>query len=172
MYAIAESRQAVRNTLETMALEVLKFMTASRLAANPDKTKFVMFGKKDDSDLPIRVGDVEIKESHAEQLLGITFNKGLTWKDHLAVVEPKLRRSTGIIRRLTWHLPRDIVIKMIEPLFTSKLRYALELLTDSVKPDSDTLLKRLHSLHRGAMKAALRISSKEHPSDQELGGVK
>jgi hypothetical protein len=59
------------------------------------------------------------------------------------------------LKRMTWQLPRDLVIKIIEPIFTAKLQYALELVTDTTKADTDMGLKRLHKLHRGAMKAAL-----------------
>jgi len=54
-------------------------------------------------------------------------------------------------------LPVDLVIKMIEPLFTSKLRYGLELVINVIENLNDVMLKRMHSLHRQAMKAALRM---------------
>ena len=59
---------------------------------------------------------------------------------------------------------------MIEPLFCAKLRYGLELIVDILHKDKgeDLALQALHSLHRGAMKAALGISHRKHPSDEEL----
>jgi hypothetical protein len=63
------------------------------------------------------------------------------------------------LRRMTWQLPRDLVIKMIEPIFTAKLRYALELVTDTTNAKTDMGLKRLH---------ALGIQMRDHPEDAQL----
>ena len=57
---------------------------------------------------------------------------------------------------------------MIEPVFTSKLRYALALLVDITAKEKDTVLKSLHHLHRQAMKVALGLERQSGYSDQEL----
>jgi hypothetical protein len=57
---------------------------------------------------------------------------------------------------------------MIEPIFTAKLQYALELVTDTTKAETDMGLKRLHKLHRAAMKAALGFQMRDHPEDAQL----
>ena len=56
---------------------------------------------------------------------------------------------------------------MIEPLFTSKLRYGLALIADASDED-DRMIKQLHLLHRRAMKAALRLGQGVHLSDRQL----
>jgi hypothetical protein len=165
-YAMAPTHEEVRRILVKSAEEILTFMKASMLSANPEKTKFIMFGRGREE--PITVGDVQVSESTEEVLLGITFNKSLSWKSHLDKLESELRKRVGILRRMTWQLPRDLVIKMIEPIFTAKLRYALELVTDTTKAETDMGLKRLHKLHRAAMKAALGIQMRDHPEDAQL----
>jgi hypothetical protein len=57
---------------------------------------------------------------------------------------------------------------MIEPIFTAKLGYALDLVTDATKVETDMGLKRLHKLYRTAMKAALGIQMGDHPEDAQL----
>ena len=64
-------------------------------------------------------------------------------------------------------MPETIMKRLIDPIFNSKVRYALELIAD-VSNSQDVPLKRLHALHRGAMKAVLGMSRFEHPSDQTL----
>ena len=120
VYSVGNTREEVRRTLENAAREVLSFFSASSLAANASKTKFIMFGHSKED--PIKIGDMLIKESEKEELLGFTYNKSLTWKDHLSKMESELRKRIGVIRRLSWHLPQHTLVKMIEPLFTSKLR--------------------------------------------------
>jgi hypothetical protein len=64
---------------------------------------------------------------------------------------------------MSWQLPRDLVVKMIEPLFSAKLRYGLELAVNIRKEETDTGLRSLHRVHRAAMKAAFSIPTREHP---------
>ena len=117
---------------------------------------------------PIDVGGSLIEESPETEFLGITFNKRLTWKTHTDKLEVKLRTRIGQLRRLSWHLPKETVIKMIESIFMSKVRYALELLVDVTSVEHDMVLKRLHALHRQAMKAALGMGRKTDISDEKL----
>jgi hypothetical protein len=98
-YAVAQTREEVHHILEKSAKEILAFMKASMLSANPDKTKFLMFGRAREES--ITVGDVLVTESTQEELLGITFNKSLSWKSHLEKLEPELRKTVGILRRMT-----------------------------------------------------------------------
>jgi hypothetical protein len=162
------THEEVRRILVGSAEEILTFMKASMLSANPEKTKCMMFGRGREE--PIAVGDVQVSESTQEVLLGIKFNKSLSWKSHLDKLESELRKRVGILRKMTWQLPRDLVIKMIEPIFTAKLQYALKLATDTTKVETDICmgLKRLHKLHRAAMKAAIGIQMRDHPEDAQL----
>ena len=127
-FAIGKTRDEVKDRLEKSADDILEFMRATLLAANPDKTKFVSLGQKKEN--PIRVGNTFIPESNSETLLGITFNKRLTWKDHLERLVPELKSRIGILKRLSWSLPFNAMKLMVEQVFTSKLRYGLELVTD------------------------------------------
>ena len=150
-YAAADSREEVRQILTKSAIEILAFMSANRLAANPSKTKFVFFGRRAEN--PLKVGDTWIKESKEEELLGLIISKSLTWKAHIDRLEGELRKRIGILRRLAWKIPRDIAINLIEPVFTSKLRYGLELVANAKNPE-DMAIKRLEMLHKSALRAA------------------
>ena len=164
-YAIAKEESEVRRILEKSAEEILNFMQASHLAANPSKTNFLYFGGKKQK--PLSVGGTMIEEGTEETLLGITFNKRLSWKNHMSNLKPQLLQRIGILRRLRMTLPAGVMCQMIDPVFTSKLRYALELVTNC-DAESDSLLKELHALHRKAMKAALGYGMNDHPGDEYL----
>ena len=166
-YVIAASKKEVKESLTTMAKEVLTFMKATRLKANPEKTRYIMFGSSIDE--PIPVGGVLVEASKDAEFLGFTFNKRLTWKSQIEKTEAELSNRIGILSRLAWNLPRDVVISMIDPIFTFKLRYGLELLIDITEPNTDPVLKR-GSLPKGTRKKApgkkapkKRHSAKRHP---------
>jgi hypothetical protein len=59
----------VYKVLKAAANEVLLYMRANKLAANPEKTKFMMIGIKKAP--MIRVGTEHIEESYAEDYLGV-----------------------------------------------------------------------------------------------------
>ena len=164
-FAIANSKGKVRQILQRGAKGILDFMEATMLSVNPEKTKFLMFGKgKED---PITVGDAKIPESKAECLLGFTFNKSLTWVNHMEKLENDLRKKIGLLRRLSWQVPRDVALSLIEPIFMSKLRYGAELTTNAMDPN-DINSKKLRVLHSAAMKAAARIPPRQHTDYEEL----
>ena len=165
IYCEGQTKEEVREVLEKAAKEILLFFQATSLAANASKTKFIMFGRHKEK--PIMIGNTLIEESGTEELLGFTYNKALNWKDQLSKMEKELRKRIGILRRLTWHLPHKVVTEMIEPIFTSKLRYGIALICNCFDK-ADVGIKKLHGLHRGAMKASLRLGSRHHPSDNEL----
>ena len=165
VYVVAESKERVRQGLQRAARSVFQFMKASKLSANPTKTNFLYFGGLREE--PLQVDGIQIEEKKEETLLGITFGKRLCWKQHIDKLEPELRKRIGLLKRLRMNLPVNVLKKMIDPLFNSKLRYALELTTDALN-EEDKALQRLHSLHRGAMKAVLGISQHFHPPDKDL----
>jgi hypothetical protein len=75
-YAVAATRKEVRQILGKSAQEILTFMRGSLLYANPNTSKFIMFGRAQEE--PIMVGGVKIPQSSEEVLLGFTFCKSLT----------------------------------------------------------------------------------------------
>jgi len=164
-YAVHREKAEVRSILEESAKEVLSFMSATLLAANPSKTKFIMFGRN--KERAITVGGEKIEESSEEMLLGMTINKQNSWQSHLDKVEKELRRTVGILRRLAWKMPTGVVTAMIQPLFTSKLMYGLQLLGNPLGT-GDNAFQGIHKLHRQAMKAALRLNQQKDISDEEL----
>jgi hypothetical protein len=60
--------------------EVLEYMKVTQLAANAEKTCFLMFGRNGEE--PIQVGDTMIKELTEEKMLGVIITKDLGWKTH------------------------------------------------------------------------------------------
>jgi hypothetical protein len=78
----------------------------------------------------IRVGTEYIEESHAEDYLGVKISKNLTWNKQFEALKSELSKRIGIIWRLSHNLPKAAMKKVINPMFTSKLQYALEVICD------------------------------------------
>ena len=164
--ACAATKSEVRGKLERAAEEVLTFMSASKLSANPEKTKFVLFGRKHEE--PLKVGGAIINESKEECLLGLTFSKSLSWKKHVDLLCSDLMKRVGVISRLHFHLPTVVLVSLIEPLFTSKLRYGLELLVDIEEGHQGVNVRRIENIQKKAMQAALGWKNSKGMSIEEL----
>ena len=171
IYACAKTEEEVYALLSEAADRILLFMHSSGLAANPDKTNFVLFGRGED--VPVLVGDSQIAPSKMEKLVGIHLTSNLSWEANLQEKEKDLRGRIGLLRRLSWHLPKKTVIKCINPIFTSKLMFGLELMADPLKhhdPNQTncSVITRLQPLLNEAIRAALRLHRSQHISEREL----
>ena len=105
--------------------------------------------------------------------MGVQLSSNLSWEVNLQEKERELRGRIGILRRLSWHLPRNIMIKCLSPIFTSKLMFGLELMADPLKhfdrsQPNCSIINRLQPLLNEAVRAALRLHRSQHISQEEL----
>ena len=171
VYAWAETADEVHRKLEEAVEKILGFMRVSGLSANPEKTNFIHFGPGDK--LPIGVGGTAVQSGKEEKLVGVWISEDLSWERNLQEKERTLRGRIGLLRRLSWHLPRHTMIRCIQAIFTSQLTYGLELMADPLKHQNKnlsncTVIVRLQRLLNEAVRAALRISKHDMVSQEEL----
>ena len=123
--------KVIRN-LEEDANLVLKYMASNGLVANAKKTAFlVLNGKHTDPDLSIMIGGERVKKESSACLLGIKFDDNQQWNSQVhgkGGLLSALNSRLYIIRRLKSHLNMKSVLKVVDGIFTSKLRYGLQLL--------------------------------------------
>jgi len=114
-------------------------MKASGLSSNTGKTEFIMFTRHPQG--PICVGNVEVQEASSVKLVGFTLEKDLTWKKHLESLKSDLKGRLGILRRLSWHLPKATLVRCLTPVFMSKLQSGLSLVTNPFSHEDPNLRK-------------------------------
>jgi hypothetical protein len=107
-----------------------------------------------------------MEESYAEEYLGVKISKNRTWTKQFEALKLELFKRIGIIRPLSHHLPKAAMKKVINPMFTLKLQYALEVFGDPTSQickdkEEDAIIKKLQVLHNMAMRAALGIRGKD-----------
>jgi hypothetical protein len=95
------------------------------------------------------------------------------WTKQFEALKSELSKQIGIIRCLSHHLPKAAMKKVINPMFTSKLQYVLEVFgypTSQICKDKeeDAIIKKLQVLHNMAMRAALGIGGKDRTSCSRL----
>ena len=127
--------KTLTETLEKMeedAQKVLNFMASNGLVANAKKTSFLILNcRQVERDLSIKIGTDEITRETSAKLLGITFQDDQQWRTQIrgkGGLISSLNSRIYIIRRLKNYLSFKSILKMVDGIFTSKLRYGLQLM--------------------------------------------
>ena len=118
--------------LEEDANKVLSYMASNRLVANANKTSFLLLNAAGNKDVVnVKIGSEVVPRDESAVLLGIRFQDDHQWKaqifDKRGLIS-SLNSRLYIIRRLKSHLSMRSVQKLVDGLFTSKIRYGLQLL--------------------------------------------
>ena len=112
-------------------------MASNGLAANQNKTVFMLLNMKkhaaknqeeeQEEELSIKVGNRLVKRSCSTNLLGVTIEENQGWKEHFNNTINALNKRTFAIRRIAAQIPHKNIIKVVQSLWMSKLRYGLQL---------------------------------------------
>ena len=125
------NEEDVMRKLKSDAEKILQFMASNGLVANPSKTEFMMLNTKGkESKRRIKVGNSEIVQTGSAKLLGVTMDDDQKWTSHFwgkNGLIPALNKRLFLIRRISNHIPAFNIKKMVDSLWTSKLRYGLQL---------------------------------------------
>ena len=84
-------------------------MAINRLSANHDKTKILVMKHGNIKDeLTFKIGDIEVKESANEELLGMWVSNNLQWSKHIEELEDDLSFRLFTIRKLEQSFPKSL----------------------------------------------------------------
>ena len=113
--------------------DVLKFMASNGLVANPKKTTmlFLNVGKYITQNIKIKIGKDEITQVNHAKLLGITFDDNQRWNSQIlgkGGILSALNQRLFVLRRLKNFVSLGSLKKVPDSIFTSKIRYGLQLL--------------------------------------------
>ena len=123
-----ESRGQDRDTNINSDLEcILNWLNLNKLSLNISKTKAMLFHSSRRTVLHpnITINNQEIEFVSSFNFLGITLDKGLTWKAHIAKISVKLSKTIGILSRLKNYLPTNILLTLYSSLFLPYLNYGI-----------------------------------------------
>ena len=123
----------VKRRLEIDAVNILKFMASNGLVANPKKTSLMFLGtnklatKESES---LKIGKETVIQEFHVKLLGITIDSNQRWESQIigsGGVISALNSRLFTIKRLQKALSLDRLRKITDSIFTSKIRYGLQL---------------------------------------------
>ena len=143
----------VKKELEFDAVQVLRFMASNGLIANPKKTAFVILNQKPEPvDMcEILIGKEIIVQEKSAKLLGVTFEWNQKWSEHIygsGGLLSSLNQRLFFIRRLKNHVGLPTLLKISDSLFTSKIRYGLQLLGSVRWLESDPINQDFQAIQK------------------------
>ena len=107
---------------------ILEFMASNGLVANPTKTTFLMLNHRGEEEkLKVEIGGCKIEQEGMAKLLGMKINDDMNWSSHIKGLVSALNQRTSVLRRMKNHLNDERLKKIIDSIWTSKLRYGLQL---------------------------------------------
>ena len=111
----------VKTALEAQSRKVMRYAESHFLALNRAKTQILWAGSGVNP--PVAVGDVTVCPGSSIEILGIKFDKHLTPTPHLCALEKAIRGIGGTARRLSVHLPQDLMGEVVKALLVGKISY-------------------------------------------------
>lgn len=117
-----------RRDVEEDSVNFLSFMASNGLVANPSKTEAIVIGRSLSTESTITnvsIGGHLIPISDSITILGVIFDKSLSWKFQFQSLIRQLHKRLGLIKRLLHWIPRERIHPFVDGLVISKLRYCL-----------------------------------------------
>jgi hypothetical protein len=107
------------------ASQILQYMRSNKLAANPEKTKFIIFGggKQEEVSIGELVIALVIAPSSCVTLLGLKLNRHLRWVDHVEEMECELSKRIGVLHRLRQFIPQNTLVSVMNVFFLSQKKH-------------------------------------------------
>ena len=93
-----------------------KISTHSWLVHNPSQmcTNLLLHSTRRkigiDTGLKLHIDGKIVEQVQVFKYLGVMLNETLTWSDHINMVCGKVTRSLNLLRRLSWFLPRSLLL--------------------------------------------------------------
>ena len=152
--------------MEIDAINVLKFMASNGLVANPKKTTmlFLNLGRNDNKNITIKIGKDEIHPVHQAKLLGINFDDNQKWDSQIngkGGIVSSLNQRLFFIRRLANSVNKSALKKVADSIFTSKIRYGLQLLGKVRWLETDIYTQDLKNIQLTQNKLARLLNGKK-----------
>ena len=103
IYACHTDPNTIIKNLEADGSILANWFSSNFMKLNDDKCHLMIFGNTKNV-TTIKIGNAEIKESHSEKLLGITFDKKLSFKKHIEDLCKKANQKLHALARVSYLL--------------------------------------------------------------------
>ena len=103
LYSSAETQIEIKLTLQIELTIVCEWLRANKLTLNANKTKYVIFGNKQQlltkPDLNLCVRPSKIERVSSMKYLGVILDENLSFDEHVSYIVNKASKNLGVLRR-------------------------------------------------------------------------
>lgn len=106
---------------------ILKWLNSNKLSINTSKTKFMLFymhGKKIPT-LHLSMKNSELTMVDSFNFLGVVLDKHMNWKPHIDYISTKLSKTVGLLSKMKYTLPGNILLMLYNTMVQSHLTYCI-----------------------------------------------
>ena len=115
------------NTLNSEMPKVITWFKSNKLHLNANKSVAILFhthqNRINTSGFHIVIDNKNIPFSESTKFLGVIIDNHLSWSNHVSYVCDKISKGIGIICRLKYQLPRNILLTIYNNLILPYLSY-------------------------------------------------
>ena len=127
LYVIGQSTTEISATLSCALASAHKWLLESGLHLNAAKTKCMLIHSCRRRSLPpleIQLNGTSIQQVQSYKYLGVVISDTLSWSQHIDLVCSKAAKGIGLLRQLSWFLPRQALSTMYNTYILPHLTYA------------------------------------------------
>ena len=170
IFITSDSLPSIQSSLQLCLDRANLWLLGNGLQINAAKTKSMLVHssrKVVDSSLNLVIDGCNVEQVQQFKFLGVVINDTLTWSDHVHLVCKKVSRSLNLLRRLSWFLPKPLLVLFLNSYILPHFDYC-DVVWSSC---SKSQCLRLESLLNFACRAVLRRSrhSSASAARSELG---
>ena len=106
--------------------EINVWLKLNKLTVNASKTKFMVFHKhREVPKLNLSLNNINIESVSHFTFLGIILDTALSWKYHINMIAIKISKVIGILHKLKYIFPKNILLTIYKSLILPHLNYGL-----------------------------------------------
>ena len=122
---INTNNKETANIINMELEKIITWLKLNKLSLNISKTKFCIFHKvqRKVSIPEIQIENTVISNTKVVDFLGFKLDENLNWNDHIEKLSCKLSRTLGIINKMKYVLPINVLLQLYSSLFLPHVHY-------------------------------------------------
>ena len=127
LYVVGRSTADISAKLSCALASAHKWLLESGLHLNATKTKCMLIHscrRRSVAPLDVQLNGTPIQQVQNYKYLGVVINDTLSWSNHIDLVRRKAAKGIGLLRRLSWFLPRQALCTMYSAYVLPHFTYA------------------------------------------------
>ena len=150
LVCFGKSLKSLNNKINNDLRYLTRWLRANKISLHAGKTEYVLFNshKPPDHDFIVRLGGRRLTPSHHIKYLGMLIDRNLNFGPQINAVAIELKKANGILARLRYTVPKDVLISVYYALFYSHLNYCIQIWGQNVSTNTS----RLQALQNSAVR--------------------